>query len=101
MDLADDRVTRFAALTGPAGRALLAELADARVDDDTALRLSDRLRARFPPALVADGLTHAYALAEYLEYLCDVHLRALATGLPVRTLPPEEIDAVAARINPR
>jgi len=30
-----------------------------------------------------------------------VHLRALATGLPVRTLPPEEIDAVAARINPR
>ena len=57
MDLADDRVTRFAALTGPEGRALLAELADARVDDDTALRQSDRLRARFPPALVADGLT--------------------------------------------
>ena len=50
---------------------------------------------------VADGLTRAYALAEYLEYLCDVHLRALATGLPVHTLPPEEIDAVAARINPR
>jgi hypothetical protein len=57
VDLADDRVTRFAALTGPEGRALLAELADARVDDDTALRLSDRLRARFPAALVADGLT--------------------------------------------
>ena len=57
MDLADDRVIRFAALTGPEGRALLAELADARVDDDTALRLSDRLRARFPAALVADGLT--------------------------------------------
>jgi len=57
VDLADHRVTRFAALTGPEGRALLAELADARVDDDTALRLSDRLRARFPAALVADGLT--------------------------------------------
>ena len=57
MDLADDRVTRFATLTGPEGRALLAELVDARVDDDTALRLSDRLRARFPAALVADGLT--------------------------------------------
>jgi hypothetical protein len=27
-----------------------------------------------------------------------VHLRALATGLPVRTLPPGEIAAVAARI---
>lgn len=48
---------------------------------------------------VADGLGRAYALAEYLEYLCDVHLRALATGLPVRTLPPEEIARVAARIN--
>jgi len=48
---------------------------------------------------VADGLARAYALAEYLEYLCDLHLRALATGLPVRTLPPEEIARVAARIN--
>jgi L-fuculose-phosphate aldolase len=47
---------------------------------------------------VADGLARAHALAEYLEYLCDVHLRALATGLPVRTLPPDEIAAVAARI---
>jgi L-fuculose-phosphate aldolase len=47
---------------------------------------------------VADDLARAYALAEYLEYLCDVHLRALATGLPVRTLPPEEIDVVRARI---
>jgi L-fuculose-phosphate aldolase len=44
---------------------------------------------------VADGLVRAYALAEYLEYLCDVHLRALATGLPVRTLPPEEIAALS------
>jgi L-fuculose-phosphate aldolase len=48
---------------------------------------------------VADGLARAYALAEYLEYLCDVHLRALATGLPVRTLPADEIARVAARIN--
>ena len=48
---------------------------------------------------VADGLARAYALAEYLEYLCDVHLRALATGLPVRTLPSEEIARVGARIN--
>ncbi len=45
---------------------------------------------------VADGLARAYALAEYLEYLCDLHLRALATGLPVRTLPPEEIARVAS-----
>ena len=57
MDLADDRLTRFAALTGPEGRALMAELAAERVDDETALRLSERLRSRYPAALVADGLT--------------------------------------------
>jgi len=57
VDLADDRVTRFAALTGPEGRALMAELAAERVDDETALRLSERLRSRYPAALVADGLT--------------------------------------------
>jgi len=57
VDLADDRVTRFAALTGPEGRALTAELAAERVDDETALRLSERLRSRYPAALVADGLT--------------------------------------------
>ena len=49
---------------------------------------------------VADTLSQAYALAEYLEYLCDVHLRALATGLPVRTLPSAEIAEVARRIAP-
>jgi hypothetical protein len=57
VDLADDRLTRFAALTGPEGRALMAELAAERVDDETALRLSERLRSRYPAALVADGLT--------------------------------------------
>src|SRR4051794_21394449 len=35
----------------------MAELAAERVDDATALRLSERLRARYPAALVADGLT--------------------------------------------
>jgi L-fuculose-phosphate aldolase len=49
---------------------------------------------------VADTLSQAYALAEYLEYLCDVHLRALATGLPVRTLAADEIAEVALRIAP-
>ena len=49
---------------------------------------------------VADSLSHAYALAEYLEYLCDVHLRAMATGFPVRTLAADEIADVALRIAP-
>lgn len=49
---------------------------------------------------VADTLDRAHALAECLEYLCDVHLRALATGLPVRTSASEEIAAVGLRIAP-
>jgi L-fuculose-phosphate aldolase len=49
---------------------------------------------------VGATLSQAYALAEYLEYLCDVHLRALATGLPVRTLPSAEIAQMALRIAP-
>ncbi len=52
-------VARFVALTGPEGRSLMQALAAERVTDDTALRLTDPLRARWPAALVADGLTLA------------------------------------------
>ncbi len=43
-------------------------------------------------------LAKAYDLVEYLEYICDVHLRALATGLPVRTLPDHEIGHVTKKL---
>ena len=33
----------------------------------------------------------------YLEWLCDVYLRASSAGSP-RLLSPEEIDAVAAKL---
>jgi hypothetical protein len=59
VDLVDERVTRFAALAEPEGRELMAALVAERVTDETALRLTDRLRARYPAALVADGLTLA------------------------------------------
>lgn len=45
--------------------------------------------------VVAGSLATALSLVRYLEYVCDVHLRALSTGLPVRTLEPAEIDRVA------
>ena len=45
--------------------------------------------------VVADTLPRALDLARYLEYVCDVHLRALSTGLAVRTLGAGEIDRVA------
>lgn len=48
---------------------------------------------------VATGrdLKEARERAAYLEYLCDVYLRAAAAGTP-RVLPPEEIDRVAAKL---
>jgi L-fuculose-phosphate aldolase len=49
--------------------------------------------------VVADTLAAALSLAGYLEYVCDVHLRTLATGRPVRTLPAEEIENVAGLLS--
>lgn len=45
--------------------------------------------------VVAATAAKALDLATCLEYVCDLHLRALSTGLPVRILPPAEIDRVA------
>ncbi|HTZ27502.1 MAG TPA: class II aldolase/adducin family protein [Streptosporangiaceae bacterium] len=42
-------------------------------------------------------LTTAYDRAVYLEWVCDVYLRAAAAGTP-RLLPPAEIEAVAAKL---
>jgi L-fuculose-phosphate aldolase len=51
-------------------------------------------------AVVAAGtLADALRLAQYLEYVCDLHLRALSTGLPVRTLPAAEITRVARMLD--
>jgi L-fuculose-phosphate aldolase len=44
---------------------------------------------------VGSDLDTAYRRAAYLEYVCDVQLRAMATGRPVRVLPTEEIETVA------
>lgn len=51
-------------------------------------------------AVVAAGtLTEALSLARYLEYVCDLHLRAMSTGLAVRTLAPTEIELVADKLD--
>jgi L-fuculose-phosphate aldolase len=46
---------------------------------------------------VGDSLPQAYARAQYLEWLCDVWLRAKAAGEP-RLLDAAEIEAVAAKL---
>lgn len=47
---------------------------------------------------IGPDLRTALERAVYLEWLCDVCLRATAAGTP-RLLPPEEIDRVAARLS--
>jgi L-fuculose-phosphate aldolase len=46
---------------------------------------------------VGPDLDTALDKSSYLEWLCDVYLRAAAAGTP-RLLPPAEIDAVAAKL---
>ena len=46
---------------------------------------------------IGPDLKTAYDRSVYLEWVCDVYLRAAAAGTP-RLLPPGEIEAVAARL---
>jgi L-fuculose-phosphate aldolase len=43
---------------------------------------------------IGDTLDKAFARVEYLEYVCDIQIRALSTGLPIRTLAAEEVTNV-------
>lgn len=45
----------------------------------------------------ADTLAAAYSQAVYLEWICEVYLRARGAGEP-RLLPPEEIERVRGRL---
>ncbi|HKE53017.1 MAG TPA: class II aldolase/adducin family protein [Actinomycetes bacterium] len=55
------------------------------------------LLANHGAVTIGDTLGEAYRRAEYLEWLCEVWLRASARGAP-RLLPPDEIDRVAAKL---
>jgi L-fuculose-phosphate aldolase len=46
---------------------------------------------------IGPDLKTAYERGVYLEWVCEVYLRAAAAGRP-RLLPPAEIEAVAARL---
>ena len=46
---------------------------------------------------IGPDLATAYDRGGYLEWVCDVYLRAAAAGTP-RLLPPGEIEAVAAKL---
>lgn len=86
---------------GPLPVAPYATYGSAELAENAVAALADRsaaLLANHGAVVTAATLPKALELAGYLEYVCDQHLRALSTGLPVRTLPAAELDRVAARL---
>jgi L-fuculose-phosphate aldolase len=72
--------------------------------DDLARNVVEALRGRTACLMGSHGavtigpdLKTAYDRGVYLEWVCDVYLRAAAAGQP-RLLPPGEIEAVAAKL---
>jgi len=72
--------------------------------DDLARNVVDALRGRTACLMGSHGavtigpdLKTAYDRSVYLEWVCDVYLRAAAAGQP-RLLPPSEIETVAAKL---
>jgi L-fuculose-phosphate aldolase len=69
--------------------------------DNVTAALRDRkaaLMGNHGAVLVGTALPKVLNLVPYLEYVCDVQLRAMATGAPVRVLPDAEIDEVGRRL---
>lgn len=49
--------------------------------------------------LAGEDLAKVMGLVPYLEYVCDVQLRAMATGAPIRVLDAEEVAEVGRRLS--
>jgi L-fuculose-phosphate aldolase len=82
---------------GPVRVAPYATFGSAELAESVIAALAGRtaaLMANHGAVVLADTLRAGCERAGYLEYLCEAHLRALATGRPVRTLPPADIAAV-------
>ncbi len=47
---------------------------------------------------IGKSLSQALELLPYLEYVCEIHLRALATGLPVKILSEDEMAEAGAGV---
>lgn len=71
------------------GSALLADHVTAALRDRTAALMSNH-----GAILVGQDLTKVLSRVEYLEYLCEVQLRVLSSGLPARVLDDAEVARV-------
>lgn len=70
--------------------------------DNVTAALADRtaaLMGNHGAVLVGQALPKVLNLVPYLEYICDVQLRAMSSGLPVRVLDDDEITEVGRRLS--
>jgi L-fuculose-phosphate aldolase len=85
---------------GPVRVARYATYGTQALADSMAQALAGRtgcLLANHGALTVGDTLAQAYSRTQYLEWLCDVWLRARSAGKP-RLLDPAEIDVVAGKL---
>jgi L-fuculose-phosphate aldolase len=85
---------------GPIRVAPYATFGTQRLADNTLAALADRagcILGNHGTLTVGPGLPKAYTLNIYLEWLCEVWLRADAAGRP-RILPAEEIELVRRKV---
>jgi L-fuculose-phosphate aldolase len=90
----------YSALFGGAIRvAPYATFGTQQLADNVTAALRDRaaaLMGNHGAVLAGAALPKVLNLVPYLEYVCDVQLRAMASGAPVRVLDAEEIADVAS-----
>lgn len=87
---------------GPVRVAPYATFGTIELADGVVAALRDRaaaLMSNHGAVLAGDSLAKVLGLVPYLEYICDVQLRAMATGAPVRLLDAEEIAEVGRRLS--
>lgn len=68
-----------------------------RLAENVAAALAGRtgaLMSNHGAVCIGTTLEQAYDRALYLDWLCEVQLRAMSTGQPVKVLPDEEVDHV-------
>ncbi|MCW3159558.1 class II aldolase/adducin family protein [Micropruina sonneratiae] len=66
---------------------------------NVAAALADRtgaLMGNHGAITIGPSLDKALSLLPYLEYICEIQLRAMATNLPVKLVPPDLLDVAVA-----
>lgn len=85
-----------AMFNGPVRVAPYALFGTDELADNVAAALKDRfgaLMANHGAITIGPTLPKALSLLPYLEYICEIQLRAMATGAPVKVLAPDVLNA--------